>query len=218
MSSRSTFFLPIRVLSRLFRGKFIARLKAAHASGKLVFHGQLGYLSDPVAFRRWLRGAVDQDWVVYAKPPFGGPETVLKYLARYTHRVAITNSRLLSICDGRVVFRYKDYADGNRWKTMSLMGVEFIRRFLLHVLPRGFMRIRHYGFLANRLRQASLALCRQLLHAVTSATEPDPSASPCTRGVVCPECHRGRMIASRPLPARPGLSQLLEPSPAWNTS
>jgi hypothetical protein len=135
--------------------------------------------------------AVKRDWVVYAKPPFGGPEQVLKYLARYTHRIAISSRRLLSIDDQSVTFRYKDYARGNRPRTMTLDGREFLRRFLMHVVPRGFMRIRHYGLLANRVRQKNLALCRQLLTG-PAATVPLVGAiePPC-----CPVCGRGHLIA-----------------------
>ena len=151
----SNFFLPVRVLSRVFRGKFLAGLRAAFAKGELRFAAD--------QFERLLSAAVRTDWVVYAKPPFGGPEQVLKYLARYTHRVAISNARLLDFEDGMVRFRYKDYAHGNRKRVMTLTALEFVRRLLLHVLPTGFVRIRHYGILANRHRHEKLALCRRLL-------------------------------------------------------
>ena len=134
-------FLPVRVLSRVFRGKFLARLRAAFDRGKLSFHGQLAALADPGEFRRRLAAVARTEWVVYAKPPFGGPDQVLKYLARYTHRVAISNRRLLALEDGEVTFRWKDYAHGGRPKTMTLKAVEFLRRFLLHVLPAGVVRI-----------------------------------------------------------------------------
>jgi hypothetical protein len=155
-SCRPGFFLPVRVLGRLFRGKFLAGLKQAHRDGRLGFHGRLGALADPAAFSAWLTPLYQADWVVYAKAPFGGPAQVLKYLARYTHRVAISNQRLLDVSDGHVTFRYKDYADDHRKKTMTLSAEEFLRRFLLHVLPRGFVKIRHYGLLANRHREANL--------------------------------------------------------------
>lgn len=163
VSCRPNFFLPVRVLSRVFRGKFIDLLRRARAQGKLKFLGAQVHLSDDTAFEAWLDQTVRTEWVVYAKPPFGGPKQVLKYLARYTHRVAISNQRLLKIEDGRVSFRWKDYADGNTKKTMSLTAVEFLRRFLLHVLPKGFVKIRHFGFMANRHRAQRLELSRTLL-------------------------------------------------------
>ena len=140
VACRPGFFLPVRVLSRLFRGKLLAGLRAAHAAGQLGCHGQLAALADPTTFAAWLTPLYQQEWVVYAKPPWGGPESVLKYLARYTHRVAISNSRLVSLDDGQVAFRYKDYAADQRQKVMTLSADEFIRRFLQHVLPRGFVK------------------------------------------------------------------------------
>src|SRR5208282_2749323 len=131
--------------------------------GKLSFYGQQSHFADPAAFRRRLDELRQEEWVVYAKQPFGGPEQVLKYLARYTHRVAISNRRLLKLEDGKVHFHWKDYAHGNAQKVMVLDAVEFIRRFLLHVLPNGFVHIRHYGFLANRSREEKLTLCRRLI-------------------------------------------------------
>ena len=169
VSCRPGFFLPVRVLSRLFRGKFLAALAAAHAAGRLGLHGTLASLADPAAFAAWLTPLYTQDWVVYAKPPWAGPEQVLKYLARYTHRVAISNARLVSLVDGQVTFRDHDDADGRRPKTMTLTAAEFWRRFLIHVLPRGFVKVRHYGLLANRYREAKLPLCRQLLLVVVVA-------------------------------------------------
>ena len=151
------------MLSRVFRGKFLALLRNAFDQGKLSFHGKLSALADAGAFRRRLAASAQTEWVVYAKPPFGGPEQVLKYLARYTHRVAISNRRLVALEDGEVKFHWKDYAHGGGQKTMTLKATEFIRRFLLHVLPSGFVRIRHYGFLANRVCREKLALCRALL-------------------------------------------------------
>src|SRR5262249_22409327 len=156
------FFLPVRVLSRVFRGKYRARLRQAFDQGRLVFPGKLAALANAAAFARWLTPLCQQDWVVYAKPPFGGPEQVLKYLARYTHRVAISNQRLVSLEDGRVTFRYKDYADDQRCKTMTLTAEEFLRRFVPHVLPKGFVKVRHYGLLAPRDRDERLAWCRRL--------------------------------------------------------
>lgn len=160
---RDGFFLPVRVLSRLFRGKLLALLRSAFDAGHLAFHGSIKSLQDRIAFERLLASIRRKECVVYAKPPFGGPEQVLKYLARYTHRVAISNHRLLAIDDGKVTFRWKEYALGNRHRKMTLEATEFIRRFLLHALPSGFVRIRYYGFLANRYRKANLDRCRALL-------------------------------------------------------
>jgi hypothetical protein len=200
VGSRPDFFLPVRVLSRVFRGKFLAGLRTARTQGQLHFAAD--------AFERAVSAAVATDWVVYAKPPFGGPEAVLKYLARYTHRAAISNSRLLGFEDGEVRIRYKDYAHGHRKRVLSLSAVEFIRRLLLHVLPGGLQRIRHYGILANCHRRAKLALCRELLGTAVG-TDPEmpeearaaretPSAIVPTR--VCPICGAGGMIVIRELP------------------
>jgi hypothetical protein len=175
-SCRPGFFLPVRVLSSVFRGKYLERLRAAFDHGQLLFPGRLHYLAAPGAFACWLRPLYAKAWVVYAKPPFGGPAQVLKYLARYTHRVAISNQRLLTLADGRVTFRYKDYADDNRHKTMTLSAEEFLRRFVQHVLPRGFVKIRHYGLLANGQRAEKLPLCRRLL-AVPQSLAAAPAAA-----------------------------------------
>jgi hypothetical protein len=163
VACRPGFFLPVRVLSRLFRGKYLDGLRQAHAGGELVFQGKLAVLANAKAFAHWLSPLYAKDWVVYAKPPFGGAEQVLKYLARYTHRVAISNHRLLKLEEGQVTFRYKDYADDRRSKHMTLTAEEFLRRFMQHVLPKQFMKIRHYGLLANRRRAELLTLCRVLL-------------------------------------------------------
>jgi Putative transposase/Transposase zinc-binding domain len=163
IGGRRGFFLPVQVLSRMFRGKFLAFLAAAYRGGKLRLNGSLSYLQAPGAFDRLYRQLRSVSWVVYAKRPFGGPEQVIKYLARYTHRVAIANGRLVEIKEGRVTFWWRDSADGNQQKLMTLDAVEFIRRFLLHTLPSGFVKIRHFGFLANRHRRPALALCRSLL-------------------------------------------------------
>jgi len=201
---RPGFFLPVRVLSRVFRGKYLARLRQAFDQGQLVFPGQLRALANAAAFARWLTPLCHQDWVVYAKRPFGGPEQVLKYLARYTHRVAISNQRLVSVEDGRVTFRYKDYADDHRSKTMTLSAEEFLRRFVQHVLPKGFVKVRHYGLLAPRDRDARLALCRRLLLPATVAVVLSGDAgaagslSP-ARVPSCPQCGGHRLIA-RELP------------------
>jgi hypothetical protein len=160
VACRPGLFLPVRVLSRLFRGKFRAQLEEAFQRGRLTCQGRLEHLADAADFFGLTAALRQKDWVVYAKPPFGGPEQVLKYLARYTHRVAISNSRLLKVEDGQVHFTWKDYADGNADRAMALPAFEFIRRFLQHVLPSGFVRIRHYGLLANRHREEKLHFCR----------------------------------------------------------
>jgi len=164
---RSGFFLPVRVLSRLFRRLFLQGLVAAFKAGELQFFSDLGGLKDPDAFAAYLAPLLKSEWVVFAKRPFAGPEQVLAYLARYTHRVAIANSRLISLSDGKVCFRWKDYREEGQTKSkaMTLTAGEFIRRFLLHVLPDGFNRIRHYGLFANGHRADKLALCRRLLNA-----------------------------------------------------
>ena len=160
---RYPFFLPVKVLSRVFRGKFLAGLKRLHRRKKLCCSGPSAALTDPQQFAKLLRHLHRHDWVVYAKPAFGGPLQVLRYLGRYTHRVAISNHRLLAFEQERVTFRWKDYARGGKQGQMMLAATEFLRRFFLHVLPKGFVRVRHYGFLANRFRVSRLALCRQLL-------------------------------------------------------
>jgi Putative transposase/Transposase zinc-binding domain len=186
------FFLPVHALSSRFREKLLALLRQAFADGKLEFFGQLADLAEPARFHAWIEKSKKTKWVVYAKPPFGGAEEVLKYLARYTHRVAISSSRLLSLDQGRVTFRWRDSKSGNQMKSMTLDPVEFIRRFLLHILPLGFVKIRHFGFLANRNRAAALALCRDLLK-----PSADRSISILTaeqRSAVerrCPFCHAG---------------------------
>jgi hypothetical protein len=206
VGSRPDFFLPVRVLSRVFRGKFLAGLRAAYTDGRLRLTGRCPG-GEAAEFERLVSAAVRTDWVVYAKPPFGGPEVVLKYLARYTHRVAISDSRLLDFEDGVVRFRYKDYAHGNRKRVMSLSASEFVRRFLLHVLPAGLVRIRHYGILSNRHRHEDLALCRELLGGVKAA-EPEASeavgvpegADAITPTRVCPSCGAGRMVVIAEFP------------------
>lgn len=198
------------MLSRVFRGKFLALLRSAFDRGRLSFHGKLTPLADAGAFQRRLTAAAQTEWVAYAKPPFSGPEQVLKYLARYTHRAAISNRRLIGLESEKVEFLWKDYAHGGRRKTMTLKGVEFIRRFLLHVLPTGFVRVRHYGFLANRACQ-KLALCRALLagETPTELAETSPSSeSPAATasrpdGTVCPVCGEGRLVTIEMLPATP---------------
>jgi hypothetical protein len=211
VGSRSNYFLPVSVLSRVFRGKFLAGLRAAHAAGRLRFASRPNDKAAVGArFEQLVSAAVRTDWVVHAKRPFGSPEVVLKYLARYTHRVAISNSRLLDLEDGFVRFRYKDYAHGNRKRIMRLPASEFVRRLLLHVLPRGFVRIRHYGILSNRQRREDLALCRRLLDGgiAREAEELEPKKSSeisqsVTATRVCPNCGAGRMIVVEEFPPRP---------------
>jgi hypothetical protein len=196
---KTSFFLPVKVLSSRFRNLFLAYLRKAFNAGRLTFHGELAGLANPSAFEALCRTAKQVKWVVFAKPPFGGPEQVLKYLARYTHRVAISNRRLLSIEDGSVRFEYKDYADGNQTKVMTLAATEFIRRFLLHILPSGFVRIRQYGFLANRERRKKLASCRVLL-GVSTPPGPVPASkqeSTECEPKLCPACGIGHLILVR---------------------
>ena len=198
------FFLPVRVLSRVFRGKFLALLRGAYEQGQLAFRGDLASWGTAPGFKRIVAEAYRMEWVVYAKPPFGGPEQVLKYLARYTHRVAISNDRLLKLEDGQVTFRWKNYAAQGKKQTMTLSALEFLRRFLLHVLPRGFMRIRHYGFLANRHRESRLALCRRLLEAnnqpgaETDGLQDPRDALPAAVDIAarCPMCAIGSLIVA----------------------
>ncbi len=200
ISSRPAFLLPVRVLGALFRRLFLTRLNTLHDAGKLAFFGSLTDLTERRAFQRHLAPARKKRWVVYAKPPFAGPEAVLAYLSRYTHRVAISNRRLIAFDANGVTLRYKDYRrDGpERQRIMTLTAHEFIRRFLLHVLPRGFHRIRHYGLLASAARHDNLALARRLL-AVTPETEaPEPEAEPDTCAP-CP-CCGGRMIVIEAFP------------------
>jgi hypothetical protein len=206
VSCRKGFFLPVKVLSRLFRGKFVAYLKDANDQGRLVFHGQSKDLEEAKHFASFLNDLSTLEWVVYAKPPFGGPVQVLKYLARYTHRVAISNQRLVALSEGKVTFRWKDYADGNTVKEMTLDVREFTRRFLLHLLPRGFVRIRHYGFLANRCRSERLECCRKLLaHSANQLMSPESTSEvegQCNADrelELCPVCRVGRMIIMKKL-------------------
>jgi hypothetical protein len=177
ISSHRSFFLPIKVLSRVFRGKFVAKLKTAFREARLEFHGTLTPLAEPRTFASWLRLLFRHDWVVYAKRPFGGPEHALRYLGAYTHRVAISNHRLVALTDGDVTFRWRDSAHGNKKRLMTLPVDEFLRRFLLHLVPRGFVRIRNFGFLANRQRAQLLPLCFNLLQASESISVASVSPS-----------------------------------------
>ena len=175
--SRENYFLPKPVLRKVFRGKFVDALKQAFQNGQLNFHADLKFLAQPKTFAAWLRPLYRQAWVVHLKRPFGGPEHVLKYLGRYTHRVAISNHRLVSFTDGQVTFRWRDSADHNKQKLLTLPVDEFLRRFLLHLLPEGFVRIRNFGFLANRKRATLLPLCFQLLSAVQEPQAEQHAAS-----------------------------------------
>ena len=211
VSCRAGFFVPVRVLSRLFRRLFLDPLINAFEAGHLQFFASLEPLRDRTAFLQYLLPVREAKWVVYAKRPFAGPEQVLDYVGRYTHRVAISNNRLLDLADGQVSFRYKDYRHDAQQKTMTLAAEEFIRRFLLHVLPAGFQRIRYYGFLGNRYRKEKLARCRQLL-GMPAYEGPGPAqeAAPDYReryealtGVSlrrCPVCHEGCMHVIEILP------------------
>jgi hypothetical protein len=172
IASHSSFLLPVKVLSRVFRGKFVAGLRQLFARDQLRFFGECVPLHEEKRFASFLRTLYRQDWVVYAKPPFGGPNHVLHYLARYTHRVAISNHRLLSVSASEVHFRWKDYAHGNKQRTMTLTSQEFLRRFVQHILPRGFPRIRYFGWLSNRMRARILPLCRARLNQATPAEIP----------------------------------------------
>jgi hypothetical protein len=200
---RPGFFLPVRVLSRVFRGKFIDLVRSSWNKG--VLRG----LPDNAAFERLIESSVRNDWVVYCKPPFGGPEQVLKYLSRYTHRIAISNSRLLAMDETTVTFRWKDYAHGNRTGTLTLRADEFLRRFLLHTVPSGFVRIRHFGFMANRNRRLNIEQCRLLLN-MTSFDVLSPTPGPGSVSVStlmtfkdpsrCPDCGVGHMLRGANIP------------------
>ena len=211
------FFLPVRVLMCRFRKLYLRYLKQTFAAGKLHFFGELQYLSDPQRFARYLAPLRKRKWVVYAKAPFGGPERVLDYLGRYTHRVAISNNRLQQLKDGQITFTYKDYKHEQRRKVMTLPVDEFLRRFLLHVLPDRFQRIRHYGFLGNRHRAENLARCRELLAVHVPAPQPAVSYQDRAHQLTghdplqCPKCSRGKMVRIALLPP---IRLVL----TWNTS
>ena len=205
VACRPGFFLPVRVLSRVFRGKYLALLRQAQAAGELTWHGERAAGAEPAAFAAWLRQQYERDWVVYAKPPLGGPAQVLKYLARYTHRVALSNRRLLSLDGGQVVFTAKDYAAGGKQRLVRLSAEEFLRRWVQHVLPLGFVKIRHYGLLANRGRSERLTLCRALLALWSAArlvvgvlaagVEAGGGSRRC-----CPACGSGPWLVVKELP------------------
>jgi hypothetical protein len=203
VSCRQHFFLPVKVLSRLFRRLFRDQLSRLFAQGKLAFHGSLTKLNDPVVFQHFVQRLGRKEWVVYAKPPFGGPRQVLDYLGRYTHRVAISNHRLLKLEHGQVTFSCRDYRHGQRQSLLTLTAEEFMRRFLLHTLPRGFQRLRHFGLLSNRTRLANLAHCRQLLGGAqlspSALCAPQPDAAALFQTLTgdsltrCPACRQGQL-------------------------
>lgn len=209
VSCRPGFFLPVRVLSRLFRRLFLELLRNAFRQNRLQFSADIEALGDPAAFQGYLAPLETAEWVVYAKPPFGGPRQVLDYLGRYTHRVAISNDRLLDVSNAQVSFQWRDYRahHPNRSRTMTLAAEEFMRRFLIHTLPAGFQRIRYYGFLANRFRQEKLALCRRLLANPVSQLLPTPAACAESAAVDrhpfhrCPKCLTGMLVRIAILPA-----------------
>jgi Putative transposase/Transposase zinc-binding domain len=197
VKSRDRFFLSIKVLRRVFRGKFVAALQQAFREGQLVFHEDLTLLAQPKIFAAWLRPLFRKDWVVYSKPPFGGPQYVLQYLGRYTHRVAISNHRLVSLIEEQVTFRWRDSAHHNEQKLLTLSLDEFLRRFLLHLLPKGFMRIRNFGFLANRRRATTLPLCFQLLGSAPQTEQGTSAAKDATPLWRCPKCGGPMLVIER---------------------
>jgi hypothetical protein len=217
VACRPGFFLPVDILSRRFRKLYLRYLEQAYAEGKLHFCRELQPLSDPESFARYVAPLQDRDWVVYAKAPFGGPDRVLDYLGRYTHRVAISNNRLKELKDGKVTFAYKDYKHEQRQKLMTVSADEFLKRFLLHVLPDSFQRIRHYGLLGNRHRAEHLARCRELLAMLPSIPQPTLTyRSRCQQltgidPLQCPKCNRGTMVRIVVLP-------IAKPATISNTS
>jgi len=203
VSCRKGFFIPVRVMSSLFRGKFLDYLKDTFESGDLIFPGGIRHLKDHRTFEVFRSQFYHKKWVVYCKPPFDGAEGVFKYLGRYTHRIAISNNRILKVQDGNVSFRWRDYADGDKQKTMTLKADEFIRRFLLHVLPNRYVRIRHFGLLANRSRKENIALCRELIGSLKTVTKEkelpetwqDQLLRICGIDVtICPVCKKGTIL------------------------
>ncbi len=194
---RYPFFLPVKVLSRVFRGKFCAGLKRLYRCKRLRCAGPASLLTEPKQFHQLLRRLHHQDWVVYAKPTLGGPQKVLRYLGRYTHRIAISNHRLLAFDGERVTFRWKDYVHGGKQRKMTLAATEFLRRFFLHVLPKGFVRIRHFGFLTHRFRSSRLPLCRQLLPASLGATAVPQAQAEAPANWRCPHCGGPMIVAQR---------------------
>jgi len=208
VSCRKGFFIPVRVMSALFRGKFLSHLNNHFKRGELAFPGSISHLKEQGTFASFRNQLYQKKWVVYCKPPFDGAKGVLQYLGRYTHRIAISNNRIIAIRDGNVSFLWRDYADGNRPKTMMLQTFEFIRRFLLHVLPARFVRIRHFGLLANRTRKDNIALCRKILGDGKTATKEkivketwqEQLFRICGIDVTtCPVCQKGKMFRMAPL-------------------
>ena len=204
IASRNNFFIPVRVLSRVFRGKFLEQLKKAYRSKRIHCIGKTSPLACKEHFQKLLDQLYDKEWIVYAKQPFGGPEQVLAYLGRYTHRVAISNHRLAGMSDGKVSFRWRDYRDEDKEKIMTLDASEFLRRFLLHILPDGLCKIRYYGFLCNRKRKEHLDKCRILLDAPIPEVEQDALTWQemllKLTGIdvlICPNCHKGKMLNER---------------------
>ncbi|RLB11088.1 MAG: IS91 family transposase [Deltaproteobacteria bacterium] len=196
---KKDFFIPVKVISRLFRGKFLAYLKEAKEKGKLVFPGNIAHLKKDHSFKAMLDDLYDQEWVVYCKPPFSSAETVMDYLGRYTHRVAISNDRLIRMQEDQITFRYRNRNDNNALKSMTLDAFEFIRRFLLHILPDGFMKIRYYGILSHRNRKRKLALCKKLLGVDHKEHEKESWQDLLARitGIdprICPCCGKGKMV------------------------
>jgi hypothetical protein len=225
VAARPDFLVHVNLLRRLFRGKVLAMLLEAHTEGRLTFFGRAAGLANKTAFKRFLAPLRRIKWVVYCKQPFAGPEAVLRYLSRYTHRVAISNSRLVAADDGAIAFRWKDYRveAPDRWKTMSLHPHEFIRRFLMHVLPKGFHRIRHYGLFANGNRAANIARARELLGVMPPPVKPEPAENaagdePHVLPVPCPCCggrmhiieifDPGSMPKHRPSPRQPATAEV----------
>ena len=202
VACRKNFFIPVRVMSALFRGKFLDYFKESYNSQQLELTGSIGHLMEPYVFEQFLRKLYHKKWVVYCKPPFNGIAGVLQYLSRYTHRIAISNNRLLKVEDGKVTFLWRDYADGDKQKVMTVDAEEFIRRFLLHVLPDRYVKIRHFGLLANRRRKYHIALCRLFLGSdKTEIVKSEPktwqelmievSGVDVTK---CPVCRKGKMV------------------------
>jgi hypothetical protein len=234
ISARPNFFLSVKVLAKLFRGKFLAHLKQLYLGGKLHFGKSSTELAKPIIWQRWLAALYQKKWVVYAKPPFAGPEQVFRYLGQYTHRVAISNHRLLSFADGFVKFRVKDYAAQGRPKELTLDAIEFLRRFLLHILPKGYTRIRHFGLCAGRNVHTKLEVARRLLGSSVSAlSQPamsnTPEKAPWWKRLLdrtgidllaCPQCGNGRFFRRSNIDPLPRSDLLLSgnPSPLINTS
>jgi len=192
------FFLPVKILSRVFRGKFVAALRRAYERDELDLAGATASLRDPTGWRAFVNGLFDTDWVVYAKPAFGGAAAVLRYLGRYTHRVAISNHRLIDFDGERVTFQWKDYAHGDQWRMMTLSALEFLRRFVQHILPRGFVRIRQFGFLANACRTASLTRARTLL----ARSLPSCVSASSAAGWTCPHCGAPMIVGALLTPSQ----------------